>query len=146
MGVNDIGHAIASICKGISGVSMVCEFLPSSISQTPCFLIVPKSGEQPKPPPPSQKLYTHDFCMDLYFSNGGDLTSVDAVMRPFVDLVQDTFNQHKQLKSPDTGLTTCFDSYITEYSYGVKFNYAGVDYLGIRFTLSALEYGPYQYN
>jgi hypothetical protein len=139
LGVNDIGHAIASICKGIAGVSAVCEFLPSSIAQTPCFLIVPKSGEQPKPPSPSQKLYAHDFYVDLYFSKGGDLANTDAVMRPFIDLVQDTFNQHKQLNS------TCYDSYITQYSYGVALKYGDVHYLGIRFTLNALEYGPYQY-
>jgi hypothetical protein len=70
--------------------------------------------------------------MDLYVQKAGDLQAADRILKPFIDLIVDTFDQNITLKG------SAFNSGIVKYQYG-KLEFAGVEYLGIKFTLRVEE-------
>jgi hypothetical protein len=145
MAVPDIIHGAVGVWQGIdwaslniSGIQSIFEDMPANL-QLPCVVIHDKSGDQSWPRIPMQKEYDHEVLMDLYYSQGADLATVDHALKQLIDPVYDAFNQHITLG----GL--CENSGVTHHDYG-GFTYEGVTYLGIRFVLRATEHDQYIYH
>jgi hypothetical protein len=92
----------------------------------------PSTGKLDWPRTPGRRKIEHDLNMDLYVQKGGDLQAADRILKPYIDLVISAFDQNITLGG------TCMNSGITDYKYGVL-TVAGTDYLGIKFTLKAIE-------
>lgn len=132
MAVDAIIKAAANVQRSIPGVAAAFDDAPSSLNQLPCFVTYPGEGQVDWPRAPSLRRVQHDLNMDLYVQKGGDVQAADRILKPFLDLVIDTFDQNIQLGG------TCLNSGVMSYQYG-KLEYAGVEYLGIKFTLRAVE-------
>jgi hypothetical protein len=137
--------AVDAIIKGavwvqqqIPGISAAYIDAPTSLSQLPCFVTYPGTGEIEWPRRPSARTITHDLNMDLYVQKGGDVQAADRILKPFIDNVIATFDQNLTLNG------TAFNSGVIKYQYGVL-EYAGVQYLGIKFVLRAMEYAQVVY-
>lgn len=145
MAIQDIITQAGAILQGltigtppVTALQMVYTNLPSALGQTPCATIMPHRGTLTWPRKPMQREVNHDFDIFLYFSKGGDLSSVDQLLKPYIDAVILLFDTHITLNG------TCFNSGITDYNYG-GITYAGVDYIGVKFTLHVIEFSPFQY-
>lgn len=132
MAIESIITQVAAIQSGITGVKKAWDTSPESVNELPCFVNFPASGDVPWPRVPNLRKVTHTIKMQLMVQRGGDLAGAESQLRPFVDRVISTFDQKLTLNG------TAQSSGISRYEYGVV-QYAGVDYLGIVFTLQALE-------
>lgn len=133
--VNDITDSIATVCKGISGVQAAYSDAPDNLSVFPCFVVFSDTGSIERNM--SVRHSRHNLKMQLYMSSGTDTASKSSLAKSFIDLVIDTFDQHKTLKNA-AGVPTCVTSDILDYKFGVM-SYGALEYVGISFTLSALE-------
>jgi hypothetical protein len=112
---------------------------PEAINdRLPAFVTYPHEGELEWPRKPSQRKITHNIMMDFLVSRAGDLAGADKLLKPFVTRIMDLFEQNLALQG------TCLNSGIVHYQYG-KIEYAGIMYLGIRFTLRAIELNQVTY-
>lgn len=118
--------------KSISGVKRAFEDSPPSLNQLPCFVTTPATGDLQWPRQMNVRQVTHDLDMYFYVQKGGDLEAADRILKPYLDTVIETFDQNIQLSG------SCLTSGVVKYKYGVL-KYAEVDYLGIAFTLRAVE-------
>lgn len=132
MAVQDIINGAVTVQKSIAGVKAAFSDSPSSLNQLPCFVTYPVSGEREWPRKMNVRTITHDFDMDLYVQKGGDIQAADRILKPFLDTVIETFDQNITLSG------SCLTSGVVKYQYG-KMDYAGVEYIGIKFTLRAVE-------
>lgn len=132
MAVDAIIKAAAKVQRAITGIVVAFEDAPSSLNQLPCFVTYPADGNLQWPRQPSVRRIEHDLQMDLYVQKGGDPQAADRLLKPYINLVISTFDQNIQLGG------TCLNSGVVNYKYGV-IEYGGVQYLGIKFTLKAVE-------
>lgn len=132
MAVDQIIKGATKVQKSIQGVKSAFEDAPSSLNMLPCFVTYPDTGQLQWPRQGSVRKLEHDLNMDLYVQKGGDLQTADRILKPYIDNVISTFDQNLTLGG------TCVNSGVVSYKYGVL-TYAGVDYLGIKFTLKAIE-------
>lgn len=132
MSVDAIIKGVVDIQKTIPGIISSFSDAPTSINQLPCFVNYPAEGELLWPRLNSQRVIYHDINMDLYVQKGGDLQAADRILKPYIDLVVDTFDQNITLGG------SAFNSGVVKYQYG-KVEYAGVEYLGIKFILKVEE-------
>jgi hypothetical protein len=132
MAVDKIINGAVVIQQAITGVQKAFADMPSSLSQLPCFVTYPSKGQLEWPRVPMVRTITHDLQMDLYVQKGGDLAAADRVLKPYIDKTIETFDQNITLGG------NCITSGVVDYSYGVL-TVAGVEYLGIKFTLRAIE-------
>lgn len=130
--IDDIIKSAAGVQRGISGIKAAFPDARSSISQFPAFINYPGKGDLQWPRKPSVRQITHDINMDLLVQEGGDLSSADRLLKPYLNRVMETFDQHITLGA------TCLNSGVVSYNYG-QIEYAGIKYLGIKFTLRAVE-------
>lgn len=131
MAVQDIIKGAVAIQKTISGIQTAFEDVPSSLNQLPCFVTYPSDFSIEWPRKANVRTTTHDIDMDLYIQKGGDLSTADRICKPFIDKVINTFDQNITIKG------TSFNSGVVNGKYGLM-SYAGVDYIGIKFTLRAI--------
>lgn len=132
MSVQDIINGAVTVQKTISGIVTAFADSPPSLSQLPCFVTTPAHGTLKWPREMNIRTQTHDFDMYLYVQKGGDIQAADRILKPYIDLVTDTFDQNIQLNG------SCLTSGVVSYKYG-KLEYGGVEYLGIAFVLRAVE-------
>lgn len=132
MAVDKIISEAAVVQNTITGIKQVFSDIPTSLNVLPCFVTYPSKGQLQWPRQPMVRTITHDLNMDLYVQKGGDLASADRFLKPYIDLVIETFDQNITLGG------NCITSGVVDYSYGVL-TVSGVEYLGIKFTLKAIE-------
>jgi hypothetical protein len=132
MAINDIIKGAVNVQKTMPGIRAAFQDVPTSLNQLPCFVTYPSSGNLQWPRLPSIRRIEHDLNMDLYVQKGGDLSAADRTLKSYIDLVIATFDKNIQLSG------ACLNSGVIKYQYG-KMEYAGVEYLGIRFTLRVVE-------
>jgi hypothetical protein len=132
MALNTIICGAVGVQKTIAGIQQAYTDIPSSLNQLPCFVTYPSKGQLEWPRIPMVRTITHDLQMDLYVQKGGDLAAADRLLKPYVDTIISTFDQSITLGG------SCLTSGVVDYSYGVL-TVAGVEYLGIKFTLKAVE-------
>ena len=132
MSVNDIIKGAVAVQKSINGIITAFEDAPSSINQLPCFVTYPSEGDLAWPRPIMHRIIYHTLSMDLYIQKGGDIQAADRILKPYIDIVVDAFDQNIQLGG------AVFNCGVIKYHYG-KLEYAGVEYLGIKFILKAEE-------
>lgn len=131
MAVDAIIEGAVVVQQGIAGVKRAHPNAPESLAELPCFVTVPEKGERAWPLKPNLRDTTHDLRMTLYVSRG-DLPGADQALKPWIDTVIATFDQHLTLGG------ACLAAGVVSYEYG-KVEYAGTDYLGISFVLRARE-------
>lgn len=128
---NVIAGAVA-VQKTMSGV-MVYPDAPEALNDhLPAFVSYPLDGDLEWPRQPSKRTITHNIAMDFFVSRSGDLAGADRTLKPYVQQVIALFDQNITLQG------SCLTAGVVKYQYG-KIEYAGVDYLGIKFTLRAIE-------
>lgn len=132
MTVENIINGAVSVQKTIIGIQSTFVDAPSSLNQLPAFVTYPTDGEIEWPRKPNVRTTTHTIDMDLYVQKGGDLSATDRLLKPYVSKVINAFDQNLTLGG------NAFNSGVVNYKYGTL-NYAGSDYLGIKFTLKAIE-------
>lgn len=135
MAIESIITQVAAIQAAISGILRAYDQAPESLNELPCFVTFPANGDLEWPRKPNLRRTQHALKMMLLVSRGGDLALAEKKLRPFIAQVIQTFDQHLTLGG------TCASSGISRYEYG-HVEYAGVPYLGITFTLQALELEP----
>jgi len=132
MSVSDIIVGAVKVQNTIPGIVQSYPDMPASLNSLPCFVTYPSKGQLQWPRQGMVRTITHDIHMDLYCQKGGDIATADRLLKPFLDTVIETFDQNISLSG------TCVTSGVVDYDYGVL-NIAGVDYLGIKFVLRAVE-------
>ena len=150
VGLDTIIHGASQILQALEipvgssaqQIPYIYEFMPSAAPQTPCFILHPDETMQDFPHLPMQQKLEHIFVADLYYAQGDSLSNADAVLRPYMDIVIETLNHHIQLGG------TCLNSGVTGAAYGGFAYPAGTDnhYLGIRFTIRAVEFKQFIYH
>ena len=131
MAVDAIIQQVAAIAAAIPGIIKAWDKAPESLNELPAAVAVPSTGAIQYPRVPGLRQSEHVIKLILFFSRG-DLPTADAQARPFIDQVVRTFDQHLTLGGSVAA------SGITDYKYG-KVSWAGVDYLGVEFSLRAVE-------
>lgn len=133
MSLADVISGVVAVQKTIPGVAHAYDNAPEAINEAlPAFITSASAGSVEWPREPGVRTITHEIVMDLFVNRGGDLSAADKVLKPFVDQVIETFDQNITLNG------TCLNSGGITYKFG-KLTYAGVEYLGIKFTLKAVE-------
>lgn len=122
----------ANVELTITGIQAAYPDAPSSLNQFPCFLNYPSSGDIGWPREMSVRNIDHTINVDLLVQKGGDLSSADRLCKPYIAKVIEAFDQNITLGN------SCLAAGISHYDYGV-IEYAGVQYIGIKFTLKAIE-------
>lgn len=139
MAVQDIIKGAVTVQKLIKGIKAAHADAPSALNQLPCFVTYPAEGSRKWPREPNLRRVTHNFDMDLYVQEGGDISAADRILKPYIDIVMDTFDQHITLGG------VVWNSAVVDYKYG-KLEYAGTEYLGIKFTFRAVEIKTVNYS
>lgn len=132
MTVENIINGAVTVQKTIAGIQSCFVDAPSSLNQLPAFVTYPVDGEIEWPRNPNVRTTTHTLDMDLYVQKGGDLSATDRLLKPFIAKVINAFDQNLTLGG------NAFNSGAVSYKYGTL-SYGGNDYLGIKFTLKAVE-------
>lgn len=130
--IDQIINGATNVESTIYGIAGAFADAPQSLSQFPCFLNYPGRGTLEWPRTPSVRTVEHEINIDLLVQKGGDLSAADRLCKPYIDKVIETFDQNITLQG------SCLAAGITDYNYGV-IEYSGVQYLGIKFTLKAIE-------
>ena len=137
MAIKNIILEAANVCWGVlTAYGSMPETLENAL---PCIVVYDKSCDQVYPRSPMQKQLIHEIYVNLYYAQGTDLAAVDNLLKDFIDPVYEAFNQHITLNG------TCTDSAIIHHDY-VYVSYGGARYVGIQFTLQAIESVPYTYH
>lgn len=129
--IDQIINGATNVELTIPGISASYADVPSSLNQFPCFLNYPSSGQLEWPRSPGIRTVEHTINVDLLVQKGGDLSAADRLCKPYIDKVIETFDQNITLQD------SCLTAGIADYNYGV-IEYAGVQYIGIKFTLKAI--------
>lgn len=132
MTVENIINGAVTVQKTIAGIQSTFVDAPSSLNQLPAFVTYPGDGDIEWPRKPNVRTTTHNLDMDLYVQKGGDISTADRLLKPFIAKVFNAFDQNLTLGG------NAFNSGVVSYKYGTL-SYAGNDYLGIKFTLKAIE-------
>lgn len=132
MDIESIIKGAVAVQKTMQGINAAYEDAPSSISQFPAFVNYPGSGDLQWPRKPMEQQMTHEINMDLLVQEGGNLAGADRLLKPYLSSVYKTFNQNITLGG------SCLTSGVVSYKYG-HIDYAGNQYLGIKFVLRAIE-------
>lgn len=132
MSVQNIINGAVAVQKTIPGIKMAYADAQGSFNQLPCFMNYPGTGQLEWPRSTNIRTIEHSINMDLYIEKGGDIQAADRICKPFIDTVIATFDQSIQLGG------SCFNSGVISYSYGM-IEYAGTQYIGIKFILKAIE-------
>lgn len=122
---------LKTLSNQTGGLARVHENAPEALNELPATVIVPDEGDLDWPRKPSQRQTTHNTVLSLYVSRS-DLPSADQALKPWVDKIVDLFDQNITLGG------TTFNAGIVKYKYG-HMEYAGTSYLGVTFTLRAVE-------
>lgn len=133
MAVENIINGAVNVQKTIPGIVTTFADAPTSLNQLPCFVNYPSDGKIERSG--SVRTTTHHVDMDLYVQKGGDLSAADRILKPFIAKVVDIFDQNLTLGG------SALKAAVIDYKYGTL-NYAGTDYIGIKFTLEATEIEP----
>jgi hypothetical protein len=128
-----------AVLKTQQGIKRVHENAPESLNELPATVIVPHTGKFDWPRKPNQRSGTHDLTLTLFVSRSGDLASADQALKPWLDPIIDLFDKNITLKG------NAFSAGIVDYTYG-HVDYAGATYLGITFTLRAVEIAQLVYH
>ncbi|WDL97802.1 hypothetical protein [Alicyclobacillus sp. ALC3] len=142
MGLDAVIGGANSVLKTLltgGGLARVHEDASEAIQQVPATMIVPHKGTLEWPRKPNQRMTTHDLTLTLVVSRGGDLASADKALKPWVDKIVALFDQNITLGG------TTFNAGVVDYDYG-HVEYAGTLYLGITFTLRAVEIATVNYH
>lgn len=130
MAVENIINGAANVQKTIPGIGTTFADAPTSLNQLPCFVNYPSDGKIERSG--SVRTTTHHIDMDLYVQKSGDLSAADRILKPFIWKVINTFDQNLTLGG------SALKAAVIDYKYGML-EYAGVPYIGIKFTLEATE-------
>lgn len=130
MAVENIINGAANVQKTIPGIVTTFADAPTSLNQLPCFVNYPSDGKIERSG--SVRTTTHHVDMDLYVQKSGDLSAADRILKPFISKVINTFDQNLTLGG------SALKAAVIDYKYGML-EYAGVPYIGIKFTLEATE-------
>jgi hypothetical protein len=133
MAVENIINGAANVQKTIPGIVTTFADAPTSLNQLPCFVNYPSDGKIERSG--SVRTTTHHVDMDLYVQKAGDLSAADRILKPFIAKVINTFDQNLTLGG------SALKAAVVDYKYGTL-EYAGVSYIGIKFTLEATEVEP----
>jgi hypothetical protein len=129
--IQDIMKQVASIESGINGIKQAFDEPPSAINNLPCFAnFIGPSGTINRST--SRRETPHSVTMNLYITKK-IIPEAEKDLRPFIDRTLDKFDSNISLND------TCQYSMITNYEPGVM-EYNGQEYLGIAFTLIAVEH------
>lgn len=131
MSVELIIKGAVVVQKTIPGIKDAFDNAPESLNSLPCFVTYPDSFTVDRTGP-NLKTFTYQLRMMLLVSRAGDISGADAILKPYIQQVVDTFDQNITLGG------TAWDSGINAGKYG-HIEYGGVTYLGIDFTLQAQE-------
>lgn len=135
--IENIINGAVNVQRTIPGIQSVFADAPSSLNQLPAFVSYPGSGKVERSG--SVRTTTHQVDMDLYVQKGGDLGAADRITKPFIYKVINTFDQNLTLGG------AALRCAVVDYKYGTL-EYAGVSYIGIKFTLEATEIEPVVYH
>lgn len=130
--IDAIIHGTAKVEMTIPGINGAFTDVPSSLNQFPCFLNYPSTGDIEFPRQMNVRSTTHTVNIDLLVQKGGDLSAADRLCKPYIAKTVQVFDQNVTL------FNSCLIAGINHYDYGV-IEYAGVQYIGIKFTLKAIE-------
>jgi len=130
MSIKTVITQVAAIQGEISGIKQVHDSPPASVNAFPCF--VNFMGPAEVNYTGSRRETRHTVKMQLYVSKQVTPQG-DATLRGFIDTILDKFDQHTTIND------TCAYSMITGYEPGVLM-YGNTQYLGISFTLLAVEH------
>jgi hypothetical protein len=133
MAVENVINGAGNVQKTIPGIATTFTDVPTSLNQLPCFVNYPSDGNISRSG--NVRTTTHHIDMDLYVQKGGDLSAADRICKPFIAKVINTFDQNLTLGG------SALKAAVVDYKYG-GLNYAGNDYIGIKFTLEATEIEP----
>jgi hypothetical protein len=139
MALDAVIQGANNVLKMQIGIARVHENAPESLADLPATILVPQKGTLDWPRKPNQRLTTHDLQLTLYVSRAGDLASADQALKPWVDKIIDLFDQNITLQG------AAFSAGIVDYQYG-HVEYGGTPYLGITFTLRAVEIATLNYH
>ena len=132
MSLDAIITGAVAVQRTLTGIT-VYDNAPEALNDhLPAVVIYPEEGDVEWPREPSKRTITHSLTMDFFASRGGDLAGADRLLKPYVNQVIALFDQNITLQG------SCLNAGIVKYKYG-KLDYAGVEYLGIKFTLRAVE-------
>lgn len=132
MSLDNIIAGAVAIQRTLAGLT-VYDNAPEAINDhLPAVVVYPEEGDIEWPRQPSKRTITHNLTLDFLVSRCGDLAGADRLLKPYVDRVITLFDQNITLQG------SCLTAGIVKYKYG-KLDYAGVEYLGIKFTLRAVE-------
>lgn len=137
MALETVIQGANTVLKTLGGLR-VHDDAPESMSQLPATILVANHGQIDWPRKPSQRTTTHDLALQLFVNRGSDLTVADRILKPWMAKIVDLFDQNITLKG------NAIQAGIVDYKYGVL-DYAGTSYLGITFTLRAVEYEVVQF-
>ena len=129
MSVGNIITQLAAIETGIAGIKRAYDKTPDSLSELPCFINFPVSGEYIRDP--MRRVVRHTIRAQLYVTRS-DLLSAEAQLRPFLELVFNALDADLDLGA------SCDYHRITRYDYGALI-FAKVVYLGMSFDLEVSE-------
>jgi hypothetical protein len=132
MAIEAIIAGAVTVQNTLPGIVQSYTDTPASLTNLPCFVTYPSKGELLWPRKGMVRTVTSDMHMDLYIQKGGDIAAADRLLKPYIDQVINLFDQNITLGG------NCVTSGVVSYEYGV-INVAGVDYLGIKFILRAIE-------
>ena len=119
----------------LSGIRKVFTEAPDALNELPAVQILPDDGDLVYPRKSGLREIKHHLKLLLYVVSGGSLAEAETLLRPYVQKVIGVFDQHITLGG------AAMSSGITRYEYGIL-SYAGVDYLGITFSLTVEENQP----
>lgn len=130
MSIQAIITQVVVIQAAITNIKQAHDNPPATINAFPCFVNFMAPAEVNYTP--SRRETRHIIKMQLYYSK--QVTpEAEKQLRPFIVLVLDAFDQKLQLNA------TCAYSMVTGYEPGIL-TYGGHQYVGISFTLLAVEH------
>ena len=130
MSLSNIITQLAVIEGNITGIKKAWDKAPDSLSELPCFVNFPVSGEYIRDP--MRRAVRHTIRAQLYVVRS-DLLSAEATLRPFLELVMDALDADLDLG------VSCDYHRITRYEYGALV-YGMMTYLGMSFDLEVSEF------
>lgn len=139
MALETVIQGANAVLKTQQGIARVHENAPESLAELPATTLIAQKGSLDWPRKPNQRMTTHDLQLTLYVSRGGDLPTADQALKPWVQKIIDLFDQNITLQG------NTFNAGVVDYQYG-HVSYGGVDYLGITFTLRAVELATLNYH
>lgn len=138
MALESVISGANAVLKTLQGIARVHENAPESLAELPATTLVPSKGSLDWPRKSNQRRIEHDLQLTLLVRRAGDLASADQALKPWVQQIISLFDQNITLQG------NAFAAGIVDYTYG-HVDYGGATYLGITFTLRAVELEPVIY-